>query len=77
MDNTKLYISKSLKDLQEALDNSFYRIHKSYLINLEHIQGYTGFEGGQVILKNNLKLPISRRNMSNFIVTLKNFITTV
>jgi two-component system LytT family response regulator len=76
-DNQKLYLSKSLKEFQLALDKSFFRIHKSYLINLAHIQGYTLNEGGQVVFKNNIKLPISRRNMAEFVETLKNFVTVV
>jgi two-component system, LytTR family, response regulator len=77
VDKQRIYVSKSLKEFQSVLDASFYRIHKSYMINLAHIQGYTLHEGGQALLKNNVKLPISRRNMSEFVETLKNFVTTV
>ncbi|MBL7816617.1 MAG: response regulator transcription factor [Saprospiraceae bacterium] len=77
INSQKVYVSKSLKDFQSVLDGSFYRIHKSYLINLAHIQGYTQQEGGQAILKNNVKLPISRRTMGEFVETLKNFVKTV
>lgn len=75
--NQKIYVSKSLKDFQSALDNSFYRVHKSYLINLMYIQGYTQQEGGQAILKNNIKLPISRRVMGDFVEVLKSFVNRV
>ncbi len=75
--NQKIYASKSLKEFQLALDKSFFRIHKSYLVNLVHIQGYTLNEGGQAIFKNNVKLPISRRNMAEFVEILKNFVTVV
>jgi two-component system, LytTR family, response regulator len=77
VDNQKLYLTKSLKEFQSALDKSFFRIHKSYLINLAHIQGYSLQEGGLAIMKNNVKLPISRRNMADFVETLKNFVTIV
>jgi two-component system, LytTR family, response regulator len=69
--NQKLTSSKNLKEFEEALDGSFYRTHKSFLINLTHIQGYCLHEGGQVIMKNNAKLPISRRKTNEFVETLK------
>lgn len=47
----------------------FYLIHKSYLINLNHIEKY--LNEGFVILTNKHKLPISRNKRSEFIESIK------
>jgi len=62
-------ISKTLKDFEEILvGHNFIRIHRSYLINLNHLKEYRRFhasgsidgEGGGVIMTNNMKAPVSR-----------------
>lgn len=53
-------ISKTLKFVSGQLpDQSFFRIHKSYLINLNHIIKYRKSGGGSVIMSNNEELPVS------------------
>ena len=74
---SKIYVSKSLKDFQSVLDSSFYRTHKSFIVNLAHIQGYSVNDGGQVLMKNNVKLPISRRIMADFIETMNQLVKIV
>jgi two-component system LytT family response regulator len=51
--------------------NAFYRVHKSYLINCMHIESITSGESYYVDVKNNLKIPVSRRRFSDFIAFLK------
>ncbi len=62
-------ISKTLKELQELLaDYNFLRTHRSYLVNLNHLQEYirggssfgTDGEGGCVVVSGNMKVPVSR-----------------
>lgn len=54
----ELYVSKSLKTIQEMLKNQFILVHRSYLVNLEHIDALTNAE---VVLSNNQRVPLSRR----------------
>ena len=42
-------------------DFGFFRVHKSYLINLEHIHRFEKAEGGYVILEGDAKVPVASR----------------
>lgn len=54
--------SKTLGGFEEQLEHyNFYRIHKSHLINLNHLKKYIRGEGGQVCLTNGSTLDVSRR----------------
>ena len=45
----------------------FYRVHKSYMINTNHIEAYHKANGGEVILKGDIEIPISLRRKERFI----------
>jgi two-component system LytT family response regulator len=47
----------------------FFKIHKSYLINLSHIEKY--LNEGYVVLTNNLKYPVSRNRRQEFLNLIK------
>jgi len=55
------------KDL--LADHSFYLVHKSYVINLNHIVTY--LNEGYVILDNNVNIPVARSKRSDFLNSLK------
>jgi two-component system LytT family response regulator len=60
--------SKHLKMVCEELDSdSFFRIHKSHVINLKEVKGYKDGRGGQVILSDNHVLDVSQRKKSAFL----------
>lgn len=53
-------ISKTLKYVSAQLpDQYFFRVHKSYLINLAHIEKYRKSEGGMVIMSDKMEIPVS------------------
>jgi len=56
LNGTKNFIRKSLIDITELYPSVFIRIHKSFLINKQHIQGCTS----QSVKINNTKLPLGR-----------------
>ncbi|MBK9737137.1 MAG: LytTR family transcriptional regulator, partial [Saprospiraceae bacterium] len=57
----KIVISKTLSQVEEMIqDNSFMRIHKSYIIHLKHLEKYVKGDGGEVVLNNGTSLPVSR-----------------
>jgi two-component system, LytTR family, response regulator len=67
-----LVISKTLKDVEEALQgNEFCRIHHSYLINMKCVQRYIRGEGGEVIMNNGAHLPVSRSRKQDFLNLLE------
>ncbi len=64
-------ISKPIGDYQEMLTNEpFVRIHRSHLINLQHVAKYVKGEGGYAIMSDDSKVEISRRKKSEFIDAL-------
>ncbi|MBC8052459.1 MAG: response regulator transcription factor [Sphingobacteriaceae bacterium] len=66
-DGGKLVISKPLKDFEDILDTAdFARIHKSAIINLNYVNGYSNKHGFEVILDNKTVLPVSRRRSAEF-----------
>ena len=68
LNGKKLTTSKLLKSIEELLPNeTFFRIHKSYLVNLNLIKRYIKIDGNQVVLENNIKLDVSDRNRKEFL----------
>jgi two-component system, LytTR family, response regulator len=58
----KIIVSKTLKEYEEMLTEcGFYRVHKSYLINLLHIKRFDRQDGGYIVLTNDLKIPVASR----------------
>ena len=64
-------ISKPIGDYQEMLTNeSFIRIHRSHLINLQHVSKYVKGEGGYAVMSDDSKVDVSRRKKAEFIEAL-------
>ena len=51
-------------------DDNFFRIHRSHLINLEHVKKYIKGEGGYVVMTDNSQVEVSRRNKNDFLEKL-------
>ena len=67
-----LVISKVLKEVEEAFQaGDFCRIHNSYLINMKFVQRYIRGEGGEVIMSNGIRLPVSRTRKQDFLNLLE------
>ena len=70
-DRKSMLSSHSIGYFNKLLENqSFYLIHKSYLINLIYIEKY--LNEGYVVLEDNIKLPVSRNRRQDFFNRLKN-----
>ncbi len=66
-DGQKIVLTKKLKEVNELLpQDSFFRIHNSYIINLHKIKEFLKTDG-YVILKSNHKIPVSRQKKSDFL----------
>jgi two-component system LytT family response regulator len=64
--------SRPIHEYEELLeDSSFARIHKSYVINLEHVKEYMRGEGGSILLSNGKELEVSRRKKEDFFKKMK------
>ena len=49
----------------------FYRIHKSYIINLDYLSEYLHEDGSYVVLKNGTQLSVARSRIPDFIKKIK------
>ncbi len=57
-----ILISKTLKEYEEMLtEHGFARIHQSHLINLAYVKSYVKKDGGFVLMRDDVQLPISQR----------------
>jgi two-component system LytT family response regulator len=58
----RILVSKTLKEYDELLsDCGFFRVHKSFLINVGHIKRFEKQDGGQIVLTNDMKIPVASR----------------
>lgn len=69
----KTIASRTLGDFEEMFAGEhFFRIHRSHLINLEHLVKYVKGEGGYVELSDGSKAEVSRRKKTDFVDFLQN-----
>lgn len=66
-----IFSSYSIGHFNTLLENhDFYLVHKSHLINMNHIDKY--LNEGYVLITDNVKIPVSRNRRSDFLNKLKN-----
>ncbi|MEQ1675590.1 MAG: LytTR family DNA-binding domain-containing protein [Chitinophagaceae bacterium] len=70
----KIMVSKVLKDIDEALAGpDFFRIHNSFLVNLNHISKFVRGDGGYVIMEDGTTVSISRSRRQEFMELFEKF----
>lgn len=66
--------SKPIHEYEELLqDCSFVRIHKSFVVNLEHVTEYIRGEGGVVLMSNGHEVEVSRRKKDLLMTRMKEY----
>lgn len=66
-DGQKILLTKKLKEVNQILpQESFFRIHNSFVVNLGKIKEFLKTDG-YVILSTNHKIPVSRQKKSDFL----------
>lgn len=66
-DGRKIVVTKKLKEINKLLpDDAFFRIHNSFIININKVKEYLKADG-YVILESNHKIPVSRQKKSDFL----------
>ena len=64
----KCVVSKTLGDIQEVLEErNFLRVHRQYLINLDHIKKYVRGEGNYLIMSNDENIPVARNKKEKLV----------
>lgn len=62
--NQQYFVSKTIKDFEILLDpDIFLRVHKSSVINLNFFKEFVNIDGTYVLLKDDSKIPVSRRKI--------------
>jgi two-component system LytT family response regulator len=71
-----IMVSKCLNEYQNMLDEyTFFRIHNSHLINLNHVVKYFRTDGGYVEMTDGSNIPISRSKKDIFINVMQKFVS--
>jgi two-component system, LytTR family, response regulator len=71
---TPICTSRPIHEYDEILgDSNFIRVHKSYLVNVEHIKEYLRGEGGSVLLSNGQEIEVARRKKDILMAKLKTY----
>lgn len=70
----KIIATRTLGEFEKILESpEFFRIHKSSIINLNFLVGYSSFQGNFAELKDGSRLDISRRKLPEFREKVKNY----
>jgi two-component system LytT family response regulator len=55
-------LSKTLREVQEFLEGrNFLRVHRQYVVNLDHIRIYKKGEGNYLVMSNDVSIPVGRQ----------------
>jgi len=66
--------SKPIHEYEELLEDcGFVRVHKSFVVNLEHVNEYIRGEGGTVMLSNGYQVEVSRRKKDLLMKKMKEY----
>jgi two-component system LytT family response regulator len=64
----KITASRQLGSYETLLTNpTFFRSHKSFIINLQHLKGYSSKNGYTALLAGGYEIPVSRRKLPLFL----------
>jgi len=70
-DGKKHLVTQTLKEYEDILESyNFFRIHHSFVINLNCIKKYVKGDGGYVVMKNDVALDVSKRKKESFLSRL-------
>lgn len=61
-------LTKTLRDVQDVLEaRNFLRVHRQYLVNLDHIKRYVRGEGTYLVLSNDASIPVARNQKDRLV----------
>ncbi|MEM6720302.1 MAG: LytTR family DNA-binding domain-containing protein [Bacteroidota bacterium] len=71
--HTSEIMSKPLKYFEEQFKDNlmFFRIHRSYLVNMEHIQKLIRNDGFYIVLDTNITLPVTKSRQQDFLTIVE------
>ena len=73
VDGKRILVSNSLSEYENIMESAnFFRVHKSNMVNVDHITKYIKGSGGQVILSDNSLVNVSVRKKDELLKILAN-----
>jgi len=71
VDDKKILVSKTLKEVEKKFEYpEFFRVHNSFLINMNHVKEYLKSLGGELIMSNGMSASISRNKKNELLERL-------
>ena len=68
----QIMVSTTLKDYEDILaESNFFRVHKSFLVNLKYVSRFEKAEGGSVVLEGDVKIPVASRKRDELVHLLE------
>lgn len=72
-DGKKITSTKTLKEYEGILSpDTFFRVHKTVIVNINHIQKYIKVDGGYIVMNDDVKIPVSREKRQDLLAILAN-----
>jgi two-component system LytT family response regulator len=70
----KILVSRTLGDIDDTLSgDAFFRVHSSYLINIDHIRKFVRADGGYLIMEDDAQIPLARSRRQEFMERFPRF----
>ncbi len=70
-DGKEMVVSKPIGMFEEMVAGaSFFRVHNSYIVNMEHVEKFIRSDGGYVVMDNKATVPVSRSRKDKFLEVL-------
>lgn len=78
IEGKEFLLTRVLKEIEDCLPcENFYRTHKSFLINLNHIIHYQNNHETPITLRNNVKIQLAKRRKQEFHKIIKERVYTI
>ncbi len=72
INNNKILTTKYLKEYENILEGyPFFRVHRAFIVNINHIVKYEKEDGGQVVMSDGSIVLISRRKKESFLKKIR------
>ncbi len=66
-------LTKKIKEIEEIINHKqFFRVHNSYLVNINYIKEFVKTEGQYLVLENGTSIPVSRSKRNDLMQLLAN-----
>jgi two-component system LytT family response regulator len=61
-DGRDIIVAHTIKEYEKLLSNDgFLRVHRQYLVNIDHVKSLNKANGGEIYLSGNMKVPVTMR----------------